>query len=74
MIFSGVIEAKVESYQPPFAITQHENADGSGSISFTRDQQDQVGVQSFTRKIALVAIPDVRQVQRYVMEIESEPA
>ncbi len=74
VIFSGVIEAKVESYQPPFDIIQRENPDGSGSISFSRDEQDHVGLQSFKRDIELAAIPDVQQVQRYVMGIESEPA
>ncbi len=74
VIFNGVIEATVESYQPPFDITQRENADGSGSISFSRDEQDRAGLQTFTREIELAAIPDVKQVQRYVMEIEGQPA
>ena len=74
VIFSGIFEAKVESFEPPFDIIQRENADGSGSISFSRDEQDHVGLQSFKRDIELAAIPDVKQVQRYVMGIESEPA
>ncbi len=74
VIFSGIFEAEVESFEPPFDIIQRENADGSGSISFSRDEQDHVGLQSFKRDIELAAIPDVKQVQRYVMGIESEPA
>ena len=73
VIFAGVIKATVESYEPPFDITQRENADGSGSISFSQETQDYIG-SIFTREIELVAIPDVKQVQRHVMDIKSEPA
>ena len=34
VIFNGIIQDTIESYAPPLAISQRENKDGSGTLSF----------------------------------------
>ena len=72
LVFSSVIWLSVESYYPPFDIEIRKYYSDSGSLIFSRDVDDYGEFNPTTKEIGLFAIPDVREVKGYIMQIKQE--
>ena len=71
LIITGGILSSVKSYTPADIddIERKESPDGSGTIIFARKKRSGGKGGSYTVKIGFFGVPDVRKVERYIIEL-----
>ena len=72
LILNGIFQPSVESYVPPFDIERKERLDGTGTIIFARKEKKGGKGGSYSEDIGFFAVPNVREVEEYIIRLQNE--